>query len=191
MDRKPVKEPLINKIPKKNDDIPEEEKMRLLDQTGLLQKVKKREAEIKQQQQQQNGSTTEHIYMALFMSFPFAVLFATFDIVVKVQYSEDWNYTTMALKVAKTVPVLAPFIYITNRYRAERITQALMSVVAVFAGSFLMFTIKHTPSLGQMMRAPGLATTWIYLIIQLDLLPASLSLVVVGLYWYLEGAKLF
>lgn len=87
--------------------------------------------------------------------------------------------------------VLAPFIYITNRYRAERITQALMAVVAVFAGSFLMFTIKHTPSLGQMMRAPGLATIWIYLIIQLDLLPASLSLVVVGLYWYLEGAKLF
>jgi hypothetical protein len=59
-----------------------------------------------------------------------------------------------------------------------------MSVIAVFAGSFLMYTIKHTPSLGQMMRAPGLATVWIYLIVQLDLLPATLSLLVVGFYWY-------
>ncbi|KAI9247880.1 hypothetical protein BY458DRAFT_551006 [Sporodiniella umbellata] len=188
MNRKPVKEPLINRIPKKGDDIPEEEKMRMLDQTGLLQKVKKREEEIKEQ----NVTTTEHVFMAMFMSFPFAVLFATFDVVVKVQYSEEWNYTAMALKVAKIAPVLVPFIYITNRYRADRTTQVLMTIVAAFAGSFLMFTIKNTPSLGQMMRAPGLATTWIYLIIQLDLLPASLSLGVVALYWYLTGGiKLF
>lgn len=59
-----------------------------------------------------------------------------------------------------------------------------MSVLAVLAGSFLLYTINHTPSLGQMMRSPGLATVWIYLIIQLDLVPATLSLAIVALYWY-------
>ncbi|EIE82622.1 hypothetical protein G6F46_008647 [Rhizopus delemar] len=177
------KEPLVNKIPSNNDNIPEEEKMRLLNQTGLLQKVKKREEELKQQKQEP-ATTAEHIYMAIFLSIPFAILLATFDVVVKVQYFENWSYTGMALKAIKSAPALAPFIYLTSRYRSERLTQASMSVIAVFAGSFLMYTIKHTPSLGQMMRAPGLATVWIYLIVQLDLLPATLSLLVVGFYWY-------
>jgi hypothetical protein len=97
------KEPLVNKIPSNNDNIPEEEKMRLLNQTGLLQKVKKREEELKQQKQEP-ATTAEHIYMAIFLSIPFAILLATFDVVVKVQYFENWSYTGMALKAIKSAP---------------------------------------------------------------------------------------
>lgn len=64
-----------------------------------------------------------------------------------------------------------------------------MALGSAFVGSLLMYTIKRSPSLGQMMRAPGLATIWIYFIVQLDLLPATLTLFVVGAYWYFGLAK--
>lgn len=79
---------------------------------------------------------------------------------------------------------LAPFIYLTNRYKSNKSTQVLMSIGSTLVGSFLLYTLRHSPSLGQMMRAPGLATVWIYFIVQLDLLPATLTLALVGLYWY-------
>jgi hypothetical protein len=42
--------------------------------------------------------------MAIFLSIPFAILLATFDVVVKVQYFENWSYTGMALKAIKSAP---------------------------------------------------------------------------------------
>lgn len=84
----------------------------------------------------------------------------------------------------KRILVLAPFIYLTNRYKDKKSTQVLMAIGSSFAGSLLMYTLKRSPSLGQMMRAPGLATIWIYFIVQLDLIPATLTLFVVGAYWY-------
>lgn len=112
------KEPLVNKIPSNNDNIPEEEKMRLLNQTGLLQKVKKREEELKQQKQEP-ATTAEHIYMAIFLSIPFAILLATFDVVVKVQYFENWSYTGMALKAIKSAP--GNLIKLKERLLANRL----------------------------------------------------------------------
>lgn len=79
---------------------------------------------------------------------------------------------------------LAPFIYLTNRYKSTRLTQVLMAFGSAIVGSFLMYTLRHSPSLGQMMRAPGLATVWIYFIVQLDLIPATVTLTLVALYWY-------
>ncbi|KAI7902124.1 uncharacterized protein BX663DRAFT_536768 [Cokeromyces recurvatus] len=177
---KPIEKPLIDQISsqKSKDDIPDDEKLRLIDQTGLLKKVKKREAELAE------PTTAEYIWQAIFLSIPFGFLMATFDVTVKVQYSEPWNYASMIVKCVKSAPALAPFIYLTNRYKSNRLAQILMSIGSAVCGSLLMYTLRHSPSLGQMMRAPGLATIWIYFIIQLDLAPATLTLLLVLLYWY-------
>ena len=197
--------PLISKIPSKSttDDIPDAEKLRLIDQTGLMKKVKQRESELLVKKQ---ASTGEYIWQAVFLSIPFGFLMATFDVTVKVQFSEPWNYAGIVTKCVQSAPgkykggsslvliltrkktcflVLAPFIYLTNRYKSERSTQIYMALGSVFTGAFLMYTLRFSPSLGQMMRAPGLATVWIYLIVQLDLIPATLTLSLVALYWYL------
>ncbi|KAI9480329.1 MAG: hypothetical protein EXX96DRAFT_176862 [Benjaminiella poitrasii] len=179
---KPVQKPLIDQIPsnRPGDDIPDEEKLRLIDQSGLLKKVKTRERELNTQ----DPTTAEYIWQAIFLSIPFGFLLATFDITVKVQYSEPWNYAGLLVKCVKSAPALAPFIYLTNRYKSSRLTQVLMTIGSTLCGSFLMYTLRHSPSLGQMMRAPGLATIWIYFIIQLDLIPATSTLILVLLYWY-------
>ncbi|KAL0091315.1 hypothetical protein J3Q64DRAFT_1807264 [Phycomyces blakesleeanus] len=182
MAKKQVSEPLINRIPHhpQNDNVPEAEKMRLFESTGLLQKVKQREAELAKQ----HTTSTEYLWQAIFMSIPFAFLLGTFDITVKVQFSEPWTYSGLLIKSLKSIPALIPFIYLTNRYKSSNITQTIMATSSVVVGSFLLYTMHHSPSLGQMMRAPGLATIWVYFVVQLNLLPAVISLLISATYWY-------
>ncbi|KAI7863661.1 hypothetical protein BDF14DRAFT_1733564 [Spinellus fusiger] len=174
-------EPLINKIPrsKEEDHVPDAEKMRLFESAGLLEKVKQREAELAM-----NTTPSEYVWQAVFMSLPFSFLLATFDVTVKLQYSEPWSYQGLLLRGLKAIPALIPFIYITNRYKTSTLVQYLMAAASLLVGSFLLYTMNHTPSLGQMMRAPGLATLWVYFVVQLNLTPAVLTLLMTAFYWY-------
>ncbi|ORY89563.1 hypothetical protein BCR43DRAFT_500003 [Syncephalastrum racemosum] len=171
--------PLIQQIPEssKKDTISEEEKERLLRQSGLLKRVKKREAELQ-------TTTAQYVWQAIFMTIPFGFLLGAFDITVKVQYSEPWSYLDMLTRALRSAPALFPVIYLTNRHKEARLTQTMMALCSILVGSFLMYTLRHSPSLGQMMRAPGLATIWVYFVVQLDLLPAVVTLAAVGIYYY-------
>jgi len=96
------KEPLISRIPTQpSDGIPDDEKLRLIDQTGLMKKVKQRESELMVKKQ---ATTAEYIWQAIFLSIPFGFLMATFDVTVKVQYSEPWDYAGIVTKCAKSAP---------------------------------------------------------------------------------------
>jgi hypothetical protein len=101
--KKATAPPLINKIPtsNSNDGISDAEKFRLIDQTGLMKKVKQRESELLVKKQ---ATTSEYIWQAIFLSIPFGFLMATFDITVKVQFSEPWNYAGIVTKCAKSAP---------------------------------------------------------------------------------------
>ncbi|KAG0168485.1 hypothetical protein DFQ28_006947 [Apophysomyces sp. BC1034] len=174
-------EPLISRIPRnKPENVPESEQQRIIEQTGLLEKVKKREAELAVRE----TTSAEFFWQAIFLSIPFGFLLAAFEVTVKVQYSETWTSSGIVLKAIKSAPALLPFIYLSNRYKNSQWMQAMMSISSVVIGSFLLYTLQHSPSLGQMLRAPGLATIWVYLIVQLNLLPATLTLAMVGLYWH-------
>ncbi|CAO3640347.1 unnamed protein product [Cunninghamella echinulata] len=186
------KEPVVKRIPinKNNsnkkgnvDDIPIAEQERIINQSGLLAKAKQREQELKRQQEQ-NTSTAQYIWQAIFLSIPFGFLLAAFDITVKVQFDEPWDYYSLGIKAMKSAPALAPMIYLTNRHKQKTLTQIIMMSGSLLVGSFLLYTLHHSPSLGQMSQSPGLATLWVYFIIQLDLVPAVLSLMIVGLYYY-------
>ncbi|KAI9493356.1 hypothetical protein BDB00DRAFT_763761 [Zychaea mexicana] len=184
----PPSGPLINRIPSQttgdDDNIPEDEKLRILSQTGLMQQVKKREAEIAAGQAASQMNTSVYVWQALFMSIPFGFLLGAFDVTVRVQYSEPWSHQEWAIRALKSVPALFPLIYLTNRHRQKKLVQSIMAVGSALVGAFLLYTLRRTPSLGQMSRAPGLATIWIYFVVQLDLLPAVATLALVGFYWY-------
>ena len=95
--------PLIKRIPKQpgsSDDVPEDEKFRLMQQAGLMEKVKAREAELAQEQM----STSVFLWQALFLSVPFGFLLGAFDVTVKVQYSEPWTYHELIVRSLKSTP---------------------------------------------------------------------------------------
>ncbi|ORX56151.1 hypothetical protein DM01DRAFT_329883 [Hesseltinella vesiculosa] len=182
-------EPLIQRIPTNapappnaNDtlSISEQDQDRLIGQSGLMKRARERELELKRQQ----ITTAQYVWQAVFLCIPFGFLLGAFDVTVKVQYDEPWDITSLLLRSAKAAPALFPVIYLTNRYKAKRVTQVMMVMMSILVGSFLLYTLKHSPSLGQMLRAPGLSTVWVYFIVQLDLLPAVTSLLLVACYWY-------
>jgi hypothetical protein len=115
---KPNKTPLINKIPtnssSSSNDIPDAEKLRLIDQSGLMKKVKQRESELLVKKQQAATSTSEYIWQAIFLSIPFGFLMATFDVTVKVQFSEPWNYAGIVAKCATSAPGSVSFFLISD-----------------------------------------------------------------------------
>ncbi|KAI9289797.1 hypothetical protein BC943DRAFT_82767 [Umbelopsis sp. AD052] len=175
------KEPLISQIPKQKDKdvISDTDKWNIIEQSGVLKQVASASKE-----EDPAANTLDYALQAIFLALPFSFLFATFEVTVQVQYSEQWSYRQLPWRMLHVLPALIPLIYITNRYKATRTMQALMAISSVVVGAFLLYTVHKSPSMGQMLRAPGLATIWIYLIVQLDLTPAVATLAIVGVYYY-------
>ncbi|KAH8552347.1 hypothetical protein BGW37DRAFT_424718 [Umbelopsis sp. PMI_123] len=177
------KQPLIKQIPRQaaDDDISDTDKWRIIEQSGVL---KNAATQSTANEVDQDSNTLDYVLQAVFLAFPFSFLFATFEVTVQVQYSEPWSYRQLGWRMLHVLPALIPLIYVTNRYKPTRVMQALMTISSVVVGAFLLYTVHKSPSMGQMLRAPGLATIWIYLIVQLDLTPAVITLAIVGVYYY-------
>ncbi|RUP44217.1 hypothetical protein BC936DRAFT_149781 [Jimgerdemannia flammicorona] len=177
---------LIERIPSKTkkdvDDIPDAEKWRIVEESGLLKKVKTKRKKAKKEESE--PEIWEYVFQALFISVPFSFLFSMFDVVVRVQYRESWTVPGLAWKTLQAFPVLFVIIYLTNRHKPTKFLQLLMVLASTGCGCFLLYTSTKSSSLGQMQRTPGLATIWIYLIVQLDLVPALISLSIALLYYY-------
>ena len=59
----------------------------------------------------------------------------------------------------------------------------LFGVAAATAGGYLVYISTEVETFGAMQKGPGLAIIWIYLIMQMNLLPSLLSLLpVIGFY---------
>jgi len=65
--------------------------------------------------------------------------------------------------------------------------QLFLFVLGVLSGSRMLYLLDRGSWLVNMQQCPPLATAWVYTIVQLDLLPAVLSLGVIGMYvWWQE-----
>ncbi|CAO3590722.1 unnamed protein product [Absidia cylindrospora] len=82
-------EPLVKRIPTKkplSSSTPTQDEFIQQKAGGLFEQAKLREAELKRQAQQQLISTAQYIWQAIFLSIPFGLLLAAFDVTVKVQF---------------------------------------------------------------------------------------------------------
>ena len=66
--------------------------------------------------------------------------------------------------------------------------QAIMTLTGMLCGSYLLYITSKASMYGTMLQAPGLATLWVYFIVQLDLTWAlgGLGVVLVYYYWGLD-----
>jgi hypothetical protein len=98
------KEPLINQIPKKEDDgISDSEKWRIIEQSGVLNKIAT-PSRAKEQDEDQESTTIDYALQAIFLAIPFSLLFATFEITVQVQYHEPWSLRQMGWRMLHVLP---------------------------------------------------------------------------------------
>ncbi|KAL1924725.1 uncharacterized protein VTP21DRAFT_4379 [Calcarisporiella thermophila] len=169
------------------DDIPDEEKWRIISESGLLSKIPNPSPKIHSvsDDDDEEQSTQALVWQAVMLVIPFGFLYGIMDILVQQQFDEVWTLSGVAMKTIKVAPMLGVIIFFTNKLKARPWMQFLMTLAAMFCGSSLLYTIKRTPTLGEMEKCPGLATLWIYFIVQLNLAPAIMSLFTTFLLYHI------
>lgn len=101
------KESLVKRIPTKKASEafpPTQEEFIQQKAGGLFEQAKRREAELQRQQTIVPISTAQYIWQAIFLSIPFGLLLSAFDVTVKVQFDEPWDYQSLFLKAVKAAP---------------------------------------------------------------------------------------
>ncbi|CAG8513039.1 3534_t:CDS:2 [Paraglomus occultum] len=163
------------------DDIPEEEKIRLIKETGLLKNFEKVEFN-------QTGVEDEYYgwtFLAFLYTIPLCSVYCVMDIMVHRQYNQDVEFMPFFVRVAKMSPILWVFVYFSNKYCHRPLVQFAMFLGSIFCGCYVVYLLQKAPYLGVMRRCPPLSTLWTYFVAQLRLPPAVLSLLSVLVYYYL------
>ncbi|RKP13994.1 hypothetical protein BJ684DRAFT_1172, partial [Piptocephalis cylindrospora] len=166
------------------DDMPETEKWRIINESGLLGKeIPIPGAKPRKTQPPSPMDGEDFIFRAVLYTIPFTTLYVLLHSLVFKQYGEVLGLVELISQASKAAPILAIFIYYTNARRDRKLIQTLFIALCIFCGSYMLYLVEKSPALGIMRQAPGLATLWIYAIFMLDLTKAMISLAVVGAYY--------
>ncbi|CAG8472474.1 23279_t:CDS:2 [Cetraspora pellucida] len=134
------------------DDIPEEEKLRLIKSTGLFNTLKGAERERSEQIDQDDPTNYGFTFQAFIYTIPLCAVYSMMDILVHKQYNQDVAFIPFSTRVIKISPS------------------------SILCGCHLIWVINKANYYGVMRRCPSLATLWVYFVVQLRLVPAALSL---------------
>lgn len=170
-------------------EIPQEEQWRLIKESGVLKK-----AEIPANKKEQELEVTplaDEILNAAILIIPCSFLLLLMEILIHFQYSQNPSLDALVSRMVPGVPILSIFIFYTTRYKHHRRMQLFLFVLAFTVSSRLVYILSRASWLVNMRQCPPLATIWVYTIVQLDLGPAVLSLVVTGVFVWYKGLKLF
>ncbi|KIY46659.1 hypothetical protein FISHEDRAFT_46990 [Fistulina hepatica ATCC 64428] len=175
-------------------EISDEEKWRLIKESGLLGKVPPPDAPeppSREPKTEEGIPLAEEIFNTTTLLIPFSFLLAMTDILIHHQYGRHVDSYELMERLATGVPILGLFIFYTIRYKHIRRAQFLMFLLSVFVGSRLLWLLARGRWLVVIRQCPPLATVWIYTIVQLDLGLAVFNLVVCAIYVWYKGLKLF
>jgi len=180
--------------------IPREELLRLVDQTGILEKVPASDHEptpssIPPRASQENGDDEEYplaeeIFAATTLLIPMSFLLLMMYILIHFQYGQRPSWDVISNRMLSGVPILAIFVFYTNRYTHTRWMQAAFFVLSVTSGMGLIYRVNYSNWLVNMQQCPPLGTIWVYTILQLDLGPAVMALAAVAAWVRWSGARL-
>jgi len=111
-------------------------------------------------------------------------------ILIHFQYGQHPSWDIISGRMFTSVPILAIFVFYTNRYKRTRWAQASFFVLSVASGTRMIYQVNYANWLVNMQQSPPLGTIWVYTIILLDLGPAVLALGAVGLWVWWTGARI-
>ncbi|KAG9009900.1 hypothetical protein FRB94_011346 [Tulasnella sp. JGI-2019a] len=155
------------------DDIPDDEKLRLLSQSGLLSQIP--------QQPTTDGPPdfADELFFAATYAIPMIFLYFIMDVLIHHQYAQQLPFWDEVTKVATNAPFLAVFVFYSNRHKSSRLVQLGLFLMSITCGSRLIWTLNKESWKTAMQEAPPLSTLWTYTVMQLDLLPCAVSVGVV------------
>lgn len=176
----------------------EEEQLRLLKQAGVLEEIpvsgQKHEASSTPPQSSDDDNEdyplAEEIFAATTLLIPMSFLLLMMYILIHFQYGQKPSWDIITDRMLSSVPILAIFIFYTNRYKHKIWAQAGLFVLSVASGTRMIYQVNHSNWLLNMQQCPPIGTIWVYTILQLDLGPAVLALSTVGAWVWWTGQRL-
>ncbi|KAI8930294.1 hypothetical protein BC831DRAFT_440026 [Entophlyctis helioformis] len=171
-------------------DLSEAEQWDIVEKSGVLHKVKGAPGTHNQGPSRKDAAHDQepHVLVAVLMSIPMALFHGMLDYIVHHQYGflDKFTWRHVASRQLPLIPSLVLFMYVTSRVKHSKVAQLLFAVAAVAAGNTLIYYTTVDETFGAMLKAPGLAVVWVYLVIQMDILPAILSLAGSLIYFHRE-----
>ncbi|KAF9820980.1 hypothetical protein IEO21_00957 [Rhodonia placenta] len=183
-----TKAPAKNKSPG-NLELPEEEQWRIINETGILKKFPGPRASDVVHEEEQTPFADE-VFNAMLLIIPMSFLLLLMEILVHWQYGRRPTYEALLDRMLPGVPILSLWIFYTTRYKRHRTLQFIFFLISLAVGPRLVWLINRASWRVVMKQCPPLATLWVYTILQLDLGPASLSLVIVAIWGKFAGMKI-
>ncbi|KAI8051953.1 hypothetical protein BDF22DRAFT_621320, partial [Syncephalis plumigaleata] len=172
--------------------IPDDEKMRLIRESGLLKKLDYNDGKSGKGKRKHGTSGNEdeeeeedYIFHAILYTIPFCTIYAVMDTLIHRQYNQEAPPLEIIQRLLKAVPLFLIMIYFSNKYRKHIIVKSLLPIISSASGCYLLHLINTSPAYGIMRQCPGLATIWIYTVFLMELLPTVGSLAGVGLFYWL------
>ncbi|EIN10711.1 hypothetical protein PUNSTDRAFT_100437 [Punctularia strigosozonata HHB-11173 SS5] len=174
--------------------ISEEEQWRLVNKTGILNQLPQdgsnRQLKDGGLAEEDETPLAEEIFNAIVLIIPFSFLLLMMDILAHRQYAKEATVGVLADRLIPGIPILSVFIFYTTRYKRYRLMQASLFVLSIFLGTRMIYVVNMASWRVVMQQGPPLTTMWVYCVVQLDLAPATLSLLVIGAWVKWTGMKL-
>ncbi|KAI9207698.1 uncharacterized protein BJ171DRAFT_280072 [Polychytrium aggregatum] len=180
-------------------EISEEEQRRIIEQTGILHKLKDSsdnshgdadadaDADADSELEQDPSFEGLPIYVqTLVIGIPLSVLYVGLDYLLHVQYDVLSSFYSLDRVVQAHLPTIVSLfvvIYISSLFKKLFVTQVAFTLGSIYAGYSLVYISVEDDRLGQMLKTPGIAALWIYMTIQMRLEFAMLSGLIVYLYY--------
>ncbi|EIW61746.1 uncharacterized protein TRAVEDRAFT_117733 [Trametes versicolor FP-101664 SS1] len=191
-------------------DIPEDEQWRIIEQTGILKQAgtsgSKVPAEGDDEEDYEISPLADEIFRALYLAIPMSFMLLLMEILVHNQYGRHATFDALRDRMLSGMPIIFVFVFyselhqrtdtpatsclLSNRYKTDKRMQAAFFWLSCIAGTRLIWLMNRGNWLVVMRQCPPIATAWIYAVVQLNLAPAVLSLVVAATFTWYKGYKL-
>ena len=120
------------------------------------------------------------------LSFTLGSLYISLDYIVHHQY--DFTDRFLSRCVQNSLPVLFCLFFIfdrISRVKSHKWAQIAFLIAAICLGARVIHITTADHTFGSMLATPGLVVLWIFLVIELDLSLALISVVGVTIYYYI------
>ncbi|KAH7916190.1 hypothetical protein BJ138DRAFT_1076025 [Hygrophoropsis aurantiaca] len=175
-----------------NTEISEDEQWRLIQESGVLQKVAQSDGAAVETSPDDDGRIplAEELFSAAVLLIPFSSFLLLMDILIHQQYAKHPTPWEFAERLMNSVPILSVFIFYTSRYKADRRMQVALFILSLGVGPRMIWLINRGSWLVNMRQCPRFATIWLYTVVQLELIPAVVSLAMIGGWAWWADMKL-
>ncbi|KIJ70177.1 hypothetical protein HYDPIDRAFT_121682 [Hydnomerulius pinastri MD-312] len=178
-------------------EIPESEQWRLIQESGLLDKINKPNQGTPNVQEDSTAEEddgpppiAEEIFNATVVIMPLTFFLIMMDILIHHQYAKHPGVRDIADRLLNTFPIMSVFMFYTIRHKENTIMQLVLFLISLGVGPRMIWLVNRGSWLTNIAQCPQFATIWLYTVLQLRLSLAVLSLTLIGGWTWWSGLKL-